>query len=77
MATSKPTRKMLPKKIGKPSAKELLPLKTPRKSIVKEPLPLKTPPNMRDMRKNRPASKNDIINKKKSGPKSWNNGYTN
>ena len=77
MATSKPTRKMLPKKTGKPSAKELLPLKTPRKSIVKEPLPLKTPPNMRDMRKNRPASKNDMINKKKSGPKSWNNGYTN
>ena len=63
MAASKPTRKMLPKKIGKPSAKEML--------------PLKTPPNMRDMRKNRPASKNDIINKKKSGPKSWNNGYTN
>ena len=60
---NKPTKKMLPKKIGKPSAKEML--------------PLKTPPNMRDMRKNRPASKNDLNNKKKSGPKSWNNGYTN
>ena len=34
-------------------------------------------PTMKDMEKNRPASKNDIINKKKFGPKSWNNGYTN
>jgi hypothetical protein len=29
------------------------------------------------MEKNRPASKNDMKNKKKSGKKSWNNGYTN
>jgi hypothetical protein len=60
---NKPTRKMVPKQIGKPSAKEML--------------PKKTKPSMADMAKNRPASKNDMKNKKKSGPKSWNNGYTN
>jgi hypothetical protein len=54
---------MVPKQMGKPSAKEML--------------PKKTKPSMADMAKNRPASKNDMKNKKKSGSKSWNNGYTN
>lgn len=34
-------------------------------------------PTMKDMEKKRPASKNDIKNTKKLGPKSWNNGFTN
>ena len=46
-----------------------------KKPTVKKP-PVKKP-TMKDMETNRPASKNDIKNTKKSGPKSWNNGFTN
>jgi len=48
---------------------------TAKKPIVKKP-PAKKP-TMRDMEQNRPASKNDKTNAKRSGPKSWNNGFTN
>jgi len=46
-------------------------------ATAKKPTAKKTMPTMKDMEKNRPASKNDKKNTKKSGPKSWNNGYTN
>ena len=54
-------QKMIGKSLVKPTAK---------KPTVKKP-------TMKDMERNRPASKNDIKNTKKSGPKSWNNGFTN
>ncbi len=47
---------------------------------TKKPAAKKPPakkPTMKDMEQNRPASKNDIKNTKKFGPKSWNNGFTN
>lgn len=48
---------------------------TAKKPTIKKP-PAKKP-TMKDMEQNRPASKNDKNNTKKSGPKSWNNGFTN
>lgn len=46
-------------------------------ATAKKPPAKKKMPTMDDMTKKRPASKNDIKNTKKSGSKSWNNGYTN
>ena len=46
------------------------------KKAAKKAAQKKPAPTMKDMEKNRPASKNDIKNRKRSGPKSWNNGFT-